>query len=341
MKKSIILATVMFVIFTNLSHSKQQSNCSRAKDELGNFWTQKYRSQVGDWIQFLGKGIASSKEASAFRAEGQALHNLLKECLYIHQNVKFHERCTDRKSNIYISYARVSVKRKYCLKESPTGSHKKINKRLTLSYERYVENYLNNLQNSTDGCDIQDTSECVSSALFEITKGNKKKGLEALSLGCQYGDFKSCFELATFNHNEKKDFRKFANLACELSDELECFKRVQVEEVKGNYLLALTLLKKSCSLRNDNACVVLSSEKYSKSRGQKSKSILNKACEAGLKRSCFELSKILKNKKQARSSKERACKLGLSQACSKEDKEFKVDELEKEFGEEAIKELDI
>lgn len=89
-------------------HCRKTNSCNEdwAKGES--------RSQAGEWIWFLGKGIASSNKQADLNAKGQALYYLTQECSIPHKSIRFVERCEERVGDSYIVYTRASITHQNC-----------------------------------------------------------------------------------------------------------------------------------------------------------------------------------------------------------------------------------
>ncbi len=120
-----------------------QSKCKKRYD-----WAnEENRTQANNWMWFPGSAKHSDKDQATIIAQGRALEYLVNECRFIHQNVKFHERCIDQMSNgKHVVFLRASIKYKYCqeIKYKELGEVKNIlNKNLTGTYQYYLE-YVSN-----------------------------------------------------------------------------------------------------------------------------------------------------------------------------------------------------
>lgn len=318
-----------------LSFSKP---CSSSLDELGVAWTKNIRSQQGEWIWFLGKGKASEREVSMYKAEGDALNNLTKECQGIHKEVKFHERCSEKKKNIYYSYARASVKHKFC-DLTKKNKNRYSNKKLTQHLREYISKYIN--LNMVPGCNNDDFSLCAEKSSFESIKGNLKKATELASFGCESRDGNSCVVLSKilFLKNDPK-YKKITSLACQYLGDNFCLVSIKKLSQDDSFTkLYHHYLKNICAIGNAESCYL-----YAKDSGKKYVKYQKKSCDLNYLKGCRALLDHYKKNEDSKNLRKyqlKICKIKKIENCKLNNIKNSITELEDEFGEEAIKELEL
>ena len=123
-------------------------------------WMKTIRAQGGAWKFFLGKGENEIKDIAFLKAEGLAIDRLKKECILPHRNVRFVERCYEKKLfGDYVAYARASVKHSECDQtRAAKGSRgRKIASLELLSvHDKYI-----NLLNEEKCRDREDKEQCL------------------------------------------------------------------------------------------------------------------------------------------------------------------------------------
>lgn len=91
------------------TYKVEEKNCKNV-NKCTEDWTKgETRSQAGEWVWFLGKGIAPRVKKADLYAKGQALDYLTQECSILHKSVRFIERCEERIGGSYIVYTRASI----------------------------------------------------------------------------------------------------------------------------------------------------------------------------------------------------------------------------------------
>jgi len=192
-------------------------------------------------------------------------------------------------------------------------------------------------------CLSSKSNSCFEAAYLSSQSGEQVEPIGLYEKGCELGDGKSCYAVDKIfkKLGQLKNDNKFLALSCDHGFSLGCYEFGEQLYKKKSFLEAISILEKSCSLKNELACkrmetlgpyfskVVRSSEKELNEEEKKDQTqylkllkekmaILQKNCEIKVYDDCTGLAKnylFLANVKDARKWAETSCNNKIDKGC--------------------------
>jgi len=289
--KTLILFTVaLFSSAQCFAYSLFASN-SQAKCST-NSWANEGRSQGGGWIWFTGKSSASSLEDAYEKAEVMALDRLASECLFVHREARFHERCDEEENGVFSAYVRVSIKDHQCQEaKTSKGDSAIINKVLQQKLKVGRPNLTVDL--SKDQCFSGPTPEnwksCYQEGVAAFQGSNYELAQRKFESACKMGEVKSCYNAgaSALAQNKFLEARSHLTPLCQEGDSSACFLLSKAHSLKGDQAQALQVLEKSCELHLADACHSLATRFHQEKKMFLVSKYSQRACELKRYASCY------------------------------------------------------